>query len=321
MRTSAARRVDAIPAGQPVRTVTDREFTLFQALIHREAGIYLTRVKKALLAGRLARRLRELGLSSLEAYYHHVEQAPDELQRMLDCICTNETSFFREPRQFEFLKNVVLPAWMASAEAGARPRRVRAWSAACSTGEEPYSLAMLLLHELRRQAGWEIEILATDLSTRALEQARLGIWALEKKKKIPHRFLRAFMLRGTGTQEGKMAAGPSIRSVIRFGRLNLHAGVWPVAGRFDLIFCRNVLIYFDVQTKERVVRRLFEHLSPSGYLLVGHAESLNCLTERAQNIAPTVYAARATPRARQDGDRGRRATPMNRRTAAGASPP
>lgn len=273
-----------------VRPMTDREFSLFQELIYKESGIYLSTVKKTLLAGRLTRRLRELGLPSFEVYYRFVIQEGEaERILLLDAVSTNETHFFREPRQFEFLDQQLLPEWSRKAESGRRPRKIRAWSAGCSTGEEPYSLAMTLLLHFPPASGWKIEILATDLSTRALEWARKGIWPIAKAKEIPHRYLHSFMLRGTGRQEGKIKAGPEIRSLIQFERLNLNEEVCPTSGPLDLIFCRNVLIYFDNASKRRVIDRLLRSLSPAGYLFIGHAESLAGLAERVRTVLPTVY--------------------------------
>ncbi len=277
---------------EPVRaapahpSVSDRDFGRFQALIHREAGIWLSPAKKALLVGRLARRLRELGISYGE-YYERVARDEAERIRMLDCICTNETHFFREPRHFELLAERIFPAWREAADAGRRPRRARVWSAACSSGEEPFSIAMSLLAAF--PAGWDLEVLATDLSTRVLERAQAATWPLEKSREIPERFLKAFMLRGYGSQEGLMRAAPELRALVRFGRLNLNGEAWPPAGSFDLVFCRNVLIYFDRATKERVVDRLIDRLAEGGHLFLGHAESLGGLTTRARPVLPTVY--------------------------------
>jgi chemotaxis protein methyltransferase CheR len=266
------------------------EFKLFQDLIHREAGIFLAETKKALLVGRLSRRLRELGLSSFGEYHRYVtKEDPAERVRMLDCVSTNETHFFREPRQFEFVQERVIPEWLAAAAAGHRPRRVRVWSAACSTGEEPYSLAMMLLSRLSREAGWEIEILASDLSTRVLDVARGAVWPLESAREIPETYLKRYMLRGTGTQASKMKAGPEIRSVIRFERINLNAETYPVTGRFDLILCRNVLIYFDGPSKVRICRQLIRHLEPSGYFFLGHAEAVMDMAGEVERAGPTIY--------------------------------
>jgi chemotaxis protein methyltransferase CheR len=277
------------PEEAEIRPITDKEFASFQALIYREAGIYLSAAKRPLLVGRLIRRLRELGLNSFTAYYRRVVEGDEaERIRLLDAISTNETHFFREPRQFDFLEERVFPEWSRQAASGSRARKIRAWSAACSTGEEPYSLAMLLLGHFP-SSDWTIEILATDLSTRVLERARAAIWPMEKARKIPPWYLRNFMLRGTRSQEGKMKAGPEVRSVVRLERMNLNEKHYPVAGPFDLIFCRNVLIYFDQTTKAGVIDRLLNHLLPTGYLFLGHAESLNGLTNRVRCVFPTVY--------------------------------
>lgn len=286
--TSGAARESA--PGDDSISVTDQEFALFQTLIYREAGISLGPSKKPLLVGRLAKRVKELGLQSLGAYYRRVlEGGEEELTRLLDCIATNETHFFREPRHFEFLESHVIPEWKTRAESGLRERTIRVWSAGCSTGEEPYSLAMVLLTHCPPEAGWTIDILATDLSTRVLDLARAAVWPLQKAREIPQKYLKPFMLRGTNQQDGKMKAGPETRSVIRFARVNLHQETsWP-PGRFDLIFCRNVLIYFSQDSKARVIDRLLSALDPHGYLCLGHAESLNGLTSRVACLTPTVY--------------------------------
>jgi chemotaxis protein methyltransferase CheR len=267
--------------------LAEREFRLFQGLIYEQTGIYLAESKKALLIGRLSRRLRELGMSSFTEYYHYVtDEDADERVRMIDCICTNETHFFREPQQFEFLENRVIPEWKSSSA----PRRVRVWSAACSTGEEPYTIAMVLLSHLPADSGWEIEILASDISSRVLARASEGVWPLERSTEIPERMLKRFMLRGTRAQEGKMKAGDELRSVIRFERINLNEHPYPVKGPFDLIFCRNVLIYFDGESKARVVRNLVDHLTPEGQLFLGHAESILGPSALVRRVGPTVYA-------------------------------
>ena len=279
------------------RSLALRDFRLFQRLIQREAGIHLSDAKKVLVEGRLARRLRELDID-FGAYYRLVEADEPERVRMLDCICTNETHFFREPRQFEFLESRVFPEWAARADAGQMPRQVRIWSAGCSTGEEPYSVAMSFLARFPAASGWEIDIVATDLSTRVLDKARSAVWPLEKSREIPQRYLRPFMLKGTGPQEGRIKAGPEIRSVVRFQRLNLNGEPFSLAGPiapggsggpFDLILCRNVLIYFDAPSKARVLGRLLERLNPQGYLFLGHAETVTGLNAPARSVGPTVY--------------------------------
>jgi chemotaxis protein methyltransferase CheR len=291
-------RLGGVPSHAPsvestaVAALADREFEAFQRLVHTEAGIWLAPVKRALLVGRLARRLRELGLTSYGEYYERVVADPAEKVRMLDAICTNETHFFREPRHFEFLSERVFPEWRAAADAGRRPRRVRVWSAACSTGEEPYSIAMTLLTAF--PTGWDLQVLATDLSTKVLDRARSGVFPIQKAAEIPEPYRKAFMLRGFGAHEGEMKAGPEIRALVSFDRVNLNGEDWP-RGPFDLVFCRNVLIYFERAAKVRVVDRLLDRLDPAGYLFLGHAESLGGLA-RTRAVIPTVYALAAPPR-------------------------
>jgi chemotaxis protein methyltransferase CheR len=276
--------------------LTDSEYRLMRELIQQEAGIFLAPTKKALLAGRLLPRLRDLGLTSFREYHHYVtQQDPAERARMLDCISTNETHFFREPRQFEFLEQRLIPHWKAAVAQGLRRRRIRVWSAACSSGEEPYSLAMTLLSHLPAEEGWGLEILASDISNRVLRQAQAATWPLDRAEEIPDHHLRRFMLKGTRSQAGWMRAGVELRAAVQVERINLHAASYPVAGRFDLIFCRNVLIYFDVATKERVVSQLASHLEPGGHLFLGHAESLLGRSQELENVGPTVYRSGGRP--------------------------
>jgi len=271
----------------------EQDFALFQTFIHREAGIYLSDAKQSLLVARLSRRLRELGLHSFRKYYDLVtsEGGEAERARMFDCISTNETGFFREPHHFEFIAREVIPRWTGMGAEGKRDRCVRAWSAGCATGEEPYTLAMVLLSKLPPSAGWHIRILATDLSNRALARARQGLWPLAKASDIPERYLKAFMLRGVRSQEGKMKAGPEIRAVVEFAQLNLNSDSYPLSEKFDLIFCRNVLIYFHTSRRARKTSQIIGHLAPDGYLFLGHAETLHHLGATSLGtVIPTVYS-------------------------------
>ncbi len=283
-------RVAAAMGSRSVPAITDFEFVRFQALIQRESGIYLDSGKKVLLVGRLAGRLRALGLESFGEYYLRVLDDEAELVELIDRICTNETSFFREPRQFELLSGRVFPTWLAEAAAGRRSKRIRVWSAGCSTGEEPYSLAMMLLESFPPVQGWEFEIYATDLSRAALKRARTAIWPCNQAEQIPERFLKRFMLRGIDSQEGMMRASPEIRSLIRFRYLNLIAENYDMPGPLDLILCRNALIYFESTSRLQITNRLLDRLAPKGLLLLGHAESLNGVTDRVRNVVPTVYS-------------------------------
>jgi chemotaxis protein methyltransferase CheR len=276
-------------ASKGLRDISDHDFDLLRELIHKEAGIHLSQVKRALLVGRLSRRIRELGMESFKAYYDHVVESPEERVQMLDRISTNETHFFREPRHFEYVETQLVPAWLAAAATGSRPKKLRVWSAACSTGEEPYSLAMLLHQSLVSADGWEVEILATDISTRVLSAAQTAVWPQSKAHEIPPSYLKQYMLEGVRSQEGRIKAAPEIRAMVQFRRMNLNEPPYPVPGEMDLIFCRNVLIYFDQVTKRRVISQLLERLSPTGHLFLGHAESLAGLSDQVRPVAPTVY--------------------------------
>ena len=270
-------------------------FTRYQQLIYQESGIWLGDHKHALLTGRLARRLRLLGLNSMRDYFDLIAQ-PDQMHEravMIDCITTNETHFFREPRHFEFLILEVFPRLHEGAAAGHRPKRVRVWSAGCSSGEEPYSLAMLLLKHFPPEAGWDLEVLGTDICTRVLEKARAAIYPIEKAKDIPQELLRAYMLKGRGDHTKSMKASPELHRVVRFARVNLHADSYPILGSFDLIFCRNVLIYFDQKSKEKVVAGLVRHLSPTGLLIVGHSEHLGSILPNLKTVSPTIHCLAA----------------------------
>jgi len=274
------------------REISEKEFLRLRNFVHEEAGIWLSQAKTALLVGRLAKRLRHHGLKSFKQYYDLVIHSPEERIQMLDALSTNETRFFREPQHFELLKSVIFPRWAEEAATGRRSRKIRVLSAGCSTGQEPYSLAMVLLDRLPAASGWEIEIIATDLSTRALEIARRGIWPATKADEIPSAYLKAFMLKGFANQAGKIKAGPEIQSIVRFFRMNLNEPAYPLTGKFEMIFCRNVLIYFDQRGRERVVRRLTSFLSPDGYLFLGHAESLHAMSDRLRALIPTVYTGK-----------------------------
>jgi chemotaxis protein methyltransferase CheR len=273
----------------PARPPSDAEFALFQALIEREAGIYLSDCKKALLSSRLMHRLRDLRLAGFGAYYRHVvHHDRDELVRLVDAICTNETHFFREPHHFAHLSRTVFPDWVARARAGQRERKVRIWSAGCSSGEEPYSLAMLALDQLPASEGWQVEIHATDLSTRILAAAQAAIYKNERLAEIPFGF-RRFLLRGTGSQAGVFKVGPEVRELVRFRQLNLIEDHLDVPDGLDLVLCRNVLIYFRAETRDRTVRRLADKLAIGGQLFLGHAESLQQHRLPLRVIMPTVY--------------------------------
>ena len=260
--------------------ITDREFELFRALIFQIAGISMSSAKKTLVAGRLARRLRHHNLASYHDYYSlMVSQGNEqELQTAVDLLTTNETHFFREPKHFDFMRDRVLPQHP-------KGRALRVWSAASSTGEEPYSIAMQLA-DLLGDAPWEI--VASDLSTQVLDKARRGIYSMQRAHEIPRHYLTRFCLKGIGSQQGAFRVGRELRTRVQFMQLNLNAAM-PELGEFDVIFLRNVMIYFDNDTKRAVVHRMLPLLKPGGYLLIGHSESLNGVTDACRLVVPSVY--------------------------------
>lgn len=266
-------------------------FKKFQQLIHQQTGIRLGDSKVLLLRGRLSRRLRALEIPTLECYYQLVIDPDQQEERnlMIDAITTNETRFFREPKQFEFLEQRVIPVWKFEAEQGLRSRTLRLWSAGCSSGEEPYSLAMLMARNVPHEEGWNVTILATDVSTRMLDQARMGIYRIEKSIEIPEPLLKDHLLKGIAEQTGKMKVMPEIQQMVEFKRLNLMQDAYPAAATFDAIFCRNVLIYFDLASKSEVVERLTRCLQARGLLFLGQAETLSGVNSQLRTLAPAVY--------------------------------
>jgi chemotaxis protein methyltransferase CheR len=269
--------------------LTASDFRRVQALIKARVGIDLGSNKQSLVYGRLARRLRALGMHDFADYLALVEDpVSDEAERFVNAITTNVTEFFRENHHFEFVARTVLPAIWRRTGAGAQ--RVRFWSAGCSTGEEPYSLAMVLRENpppASTAGGWDIKVLATDLDTDVLAHARDGIYPAERVEKIaPARLKRFFTKARVGTS---YQASPELRSLITFKQLNLMDASWPMQGPFDVIFCRNVVIYFDDATKRALVERYRQLLGSGGYLLLGHSESMVGSTTGFESCGLTIY--------------------------------
>lgn len=265
-------------------SITTEEFHRFRALIYDESGISLSEQKKSLLASRLSKRLRDLDLATFSEYYAKVtkDQTREEFTRMLDLISTNKTDFFREPKHFEFLRERVIPELE-------RTKSIRIWSSACSTGEEPYTIAMTLLENVQHPAQWDFKILASDLSTRVLAKAASGTYDEERVRDVPPDIVKRHFLRGRGESTGLLKVKPHLADMIRFQRLNLMDDEFPIKSPLDLIFCRNVMIYFDRPTQETLVNKFYRYLKPGGYLLIGHSESLQWVTHPFKSIAPTIY--------------------------------
>ncbi|CAL93020.1 CheR family methyltransferase [Azoarcus olearius] len=261
--------------------ITDREFALFQRLIYRLAGISMSDAKKVLMVGRLGKRLRHYDLASFGDYYRLLASGthPDELQTMVDLLTTNETYFFREPAHFEFLRE------FAASRKGGAPFRI--WSGACSSGEEPYTMALVLAETLGLSTSWEI--VASDISMTVLERARAGLYPLERAEGIPQPLLKKYCLKGVREQQGNFLICPELRERIDFRQLNLVALDAPNLGHFDVIFLRNVMIYFDTETKARVIANMLPHLKQDGRFIVGHSETLHGVTDELAALRPTLY--------------------------------
>lgn len=266
------------------QTITQEEFDRFRSLIYRASGIHLGEGKRSLLVSRLAKRLRALGLTTFGEYYEQVTQAGggDECTLMLDCISTNKTDFFREPGHFDFLRQRVLPALSSS-------RCLRIWSSACSSGEEPYSIAMTVMDGVDMPGRWDCRILASDLSTRVLAQASAGVYDEQRVGELPPELVRRHFLRGRGRQAGTIKVKPHLADWIIFRRINLMDERFPIRTPLDVIFCRNVMIYFDRPTQQQLVARLHRYLKPGGYLFIGHSESLQWVEHPFRLVAPTIY--------------------------------
>jgi chemotaxis protein methyltransferase CheR len=269
--------------------LSDVDFRRFSVLVHEKCGINLHQGKKELVRVRLGKRLRNAGFEDFKAYYRFVteEDSGDELVKMLDAISTNLTSFFREARHFDFLRQVVFPGYSAGKEGPGLPK-FRFWSAGCSSGEEPYSLAMWLVEHLGKNPHFNMKVLATDISTKALAQAERGVYPATRLEKIPTSIVRKYFHRGYGRQKGYFKVKPSLRKMVQFRRLNLMEP-FPFKETFDVILCRNVMIYFDNTTQEALANKLYDVLLDGGYLFIGHSETLTRISHQFNYIKPSVY--------------------------------
>lgn len=265
---------------------TQQDFEHLRSLVNQHTGISLSEHKREMLYSRLARRLRALHLNSFAEYYHLLQSGDceDELIQFTNAVTTNLTAFFREAHHFEILATDVLPKFIAN-----RPnKRLRIWSAGCASGEEPYSIAMVLKETM--PVGWDVKILATDLDSAVLKRGQEGIYTQNRERlhNMSEQRIRRWFKRGTGVHEGQMQIVPELQHMVSFRRLNLiHA--WPMRGLFDIIFCRNVIIYFDKSTQITLFDRFADILRTDGYLFVGHSENLFKLTTRFQLVKQTTY--------------------------------
>jgi chemotaxis protein methyltransferase CheR len=275
-RTEAARRVELGSEGPAL--LGDREFELARQLIAEWAGIKLSPHKRYMVHNRLLRRVRERGLRGFPEYMDLVQAEPAEREPFVNALTTNLTSFFREPHHFELLRVRALQ----HRERERRPLRI--WSSACSTGEEAWSIAMTL-----REAGCPGDVLATDIDTNVLETGDAGIYPAERTDALAPERLRAHFLKGAGENEGWVSIRPELRGMVRFRQLNLQAEPWPAMDLFDVIFCRNVAIYFDREAQRRILARFATLLRPQGLLAVGHAESFPASNRAFRACGRTAY--------------------------------
>ena len=259
--------------------LSDHEFGNFQRFIFDAAGITLSSAKKALVSGRLSKRLQARRLSSYSDYFALLKSQSDpvEVQAAVDLLTTNETYFFREPKHFDLLRTV------AGAHTGTAPFRI--WSAASSSGEEAYSMAMVLADCLGERP---FEVVGTDISSRVLAKARTGHYPLQRARQIPLPFLHRYCLKGQGEHEGTVLVERRLRQKVRFAHANLNDRL-PELGSFDMVFLRNVLIYFNNETKREVVARVLSLLKPRGHFCIGHSESLNDVSNAVVQVAPSIY--------------------------------
>jgi chemotaxis protein methyltransferase CheR len=265
---------------------TDADFTHVREMVFQHAGISLTEAKSDLVYNRLSKRLRLLKLKTFREYFQYVEEVGEqEFVNLINAITTNLTSFFRENHHFEYLAKTVFPELLKK---NRDSKRIRIWSAGCSTGEEPYSLAMVVRENIPLQAGWDVKILATDLDSNVVATGKEGVYDAERIDDLPVERIKRYFLSGKDEQQGKVRVSKELKELITFKQLNLMHD-WPMKGPFDIILCRNVVIYFNKDTQRKLVGRYENMLSNKGYLFIGHSESLYKLTDRFELIGKTIY--------------------------------
>jgi len=268
--------------------LSDGLFQEFSDLVYEKTGIFLKPEKKELLNARLGKRLRATGIDSFQEYYDYVinDRSGEELVHLIDSVSTNFTSFFRENSHFEILSSTVLPAFVK--EGRGKNKEILLWSSASSSGEEPYTMAMVVADFVSRHPGMHYRIMATDISTRVLAQAKRGVYAEERIAKVPKPFLKKYFQKGMGNSEGYVKIKEDLRRMVHFDRFNLM-GDFPWRDAIDVIFCRNVMIYFDRETQQALVTKFHQALSPGGFLFIGHSESISGLKHNFIQIDSTAY--------------------------------
>ncbi|MBU0966597.1 MAG: chemotaxis protein CheR [Proteobacteria bacterium] len=271
--------------------LSNRDFARLSRFIYEQCGIKMPEAKKTMLEGRLQKRLRVLGMKNFAEYIDYLFDPAEnnhELVLMIDQVTTNKTDFFREPDHFAYLQEQVLPSWWE--KNGTRPFML--WSAGCSTGQEPYTLAMVLSEFAASRPGFNFQILATDISTRVLEQARRAVYHEDQLAPVPIDLRRKYLLRSKNRQSGLVRIIPQLRARVRFRRLNFLENNFGLRVPLDVIFCRNVIIYFDRSTQVRLLQSFNGHLRTGAYIFMGHSETLNGLDVPLLSVAPAVYRKR-----------------------------
>ncbi len=279
------------PSNIRYQQLNDGLFQKFSDLVYEKTGIFLKPEKKELLNARLGKRLRATGISSFKQYYEYVinDRSGDELVHLIDNVSTNFTSFFRENSHFEILSSTVLPAFVK--EGRGKNKEILLWSSASSSGEEPYTMAMVVEDFVSRHPGMRYRIMATDISTRVLAQAKRGVYADERVTKVPTPFLKKYFQKGVGNSDGYVKVKDELRRMVHFDRFNLM-GDFPWRAAIDVIFCRNVMIYFNRETQQDLVSKFHEALTPGGYLFIGHSESISGLKHNFTQVDATAYMKR-----------------------------
>jgi chemotaxis protein methyltransferase CheR len=269
--------------------ISERDYKRLCDLIYTKVGIHLGTQKKTMIEVRLKRRLRALDINSYGRYCDYLfgnEGLKEELVSLIDVVTTNKTDFFREARHFNFLIERAVPDFVLRYGDG-EPFYI--WSAGCSTGEEPYTQAIVLSEYALTHPGFHFRILATDISTAVLEKARMGVYTSEVVEPVPSMFRTRYFMRSRNPGSHQMRVVPELRHLVEFRRLNFMDASYGIHEKLDAIFCRNVIIYFDRPTQERILRKLCHHLVPRGYLFVGHAESLHEMDLPLEPVAPALY--------------------------------
>lgn len=264
------------------------DFNKLSSFIYNESGIKMPPVKRIMLQSRLQKRLKELKMTSFKEYCNYIfskEGLNSEIIHMLDVVSTNKTDFFREPVHFDFLTSTVLPELVNAS----KHRNIKIWSAGCSSGEEPYTVAIVLFEFMEKNSTLDFSILGTDISTKILQKAIDAVYKEERVEGIPLELKRKYFLKSKDRENPSVKMSPELRSKVRFERLNFMDSSYSIRDSFDIVFCRNVLIYFDRETQEKVINKICTKINTGGYFFLGHSESIMNMNLPLRQIKPTIF--------------------------------